>query len=213
MTRKKKKKLNKLLKTRIPPPPAQFLQEKTTLLLPATLLSGGDGEGTGAAKKRIEKTRGQGKDYPPSFFRHLTVQRTQDYRPGVGAAVKESSYCAIYEQKTQLSLFRCPRDFHYRPLDSCSPSAGRIHCRRRVLKPFLLFLSSSALEASASLSSRVRARRFASECSSSHMWSFAAIVVMIRKRTLLFFAILSAFSSPFFSFFLSSGVLFRSQMF
>ncbi len=149
-------------------------------------------------QKRIEKTRGQGKDYPPSFFRHRTVQRTQGYRPGVGAAVKESSYCAIYDQKTQLRLFRCPRDFHYRPLDSCSPSAGRLHCRRRVLKPFSLFLSSSALEASASLSSRVRARRFASECSSSHMWSFAAIVVMIRKRTLLFFAILSAFFSPFF---------------
>jgi hypothetical protein len=80
------------------------------------------------------------------------------------------------------------------------------------LKPFL-FLSSSALEASSSLSSRVRARRFASECSSSHMWSFAAIVVMIRKRTLLFFAILSSFFSLFFPFFLSSGVLFRSQMF
>jgi hypothetical protein len=51
MTRKKKQgkskqKLNKLLKTRIPPPPAQFLPEKQTLLLSATLLSGGDGDGT-----------------------------------------------------------------------------------------------------------------------------------------------------------------------
>lgn len=54
---------------------------------------------------RIEKTRGQGKDYPPSFFRHRTIQRTQGYRPGVGADVKDSSNWAIYEQKTQLRCF------------------------------------------------------------------------------------------------------------
>ncbi|CAK9206255.1 unnamed protein product [Sphagnum troendelagicum] len=90
-------------------------------------------------QKEDRENKGTRKGLSSKLLRHRTAQRTQGYRPGVGAAVKESSYCAIYEQKTQLRLFRCPRDFHYRPLDSCSPSAGRIHCRRRVLKPFLSF--------------------------------------------------------------------------
>jgi hypothetical protein len=78
--RKKKKKAEQTTEDSDPTSAAQFLQEKTTLLLSATLLSGGDGDGTGAAKRGSRKQGDKERiilqassDIAPSNGRRVTV--------------------------------------------------------------------------------------------------------------------------------------------
>jgi hypothetical protein len=78
--KEKKKKAEQTTEDSDPTSAAQFLQEKTTLLLSATLLSGGDGDGTGAAKRGSRKQGDKERiilqassDIAPSNGRRVTV--------------------------------------------------------------------------------------------------------------------------------------------